>query len=106
MGAPVNHSQYSPVNHSQYSLAIPPMCAVYHIMMIIMYIYHALINALSTHMIDINLNMMFYTHVEHSFTKTIYVKSNMEKQINKHTHTHMHAHMHACMHTHLSLIHI
>ena len=32
-----------------------------------MYIYHALINALSAHMI-------FYTHVEHSPTKTIYIK--------------------------------
>jgi len=31
-----------------------------------MYIYHALINALSAHMIPINLNMMFYTHVERS----------------------------------------
>ena len=34
-----------------------------------MYIYHALINALSAHMIHINLNMIFYTHVEHSPTK-------------------------------------
>ena len=32
--------------------------------MIIMYIYHALINALSAHMIHINLNRIFYTHVE------------------------------------------
>ena len=39
-----------------------------------MYIYHALINALSDHMIHINLNMIFYTHVEHSPTKTIYIK--------------------------------
>ena len=39
-----------------------------------MYIYHALINTLSTHMIHINLNMIFYTHVEHSPTKTIYTK--------------------------------
>ena len=31
-----------------------------------MYIYHALINALSAHMIHINLNMIFCTHVEHS----------------------------------------
>ena len=31
-----------------------------------MYIYHALINAMSTHMIHINLNMIFYTHVEHN----------------------------------------
>ena len=44
------------------------------IIIIIMYIYHALINALSAHMIDINLNMIFYTHVEHSPTKTIYIK--------------------------------
>ena len=48
-----------------------------------MYIYHALINALSAHMIHINLNAMFYTHVEHSATKTIYVKYYMET----HTHT-------------------
>ena len=39
-----------------------------------MYIYHALINALSAHMIHINLNMIFYTHAEHSPTKTIYIK--------------------------------
>ena len=30
-----------------------------------MYIYHALINALRAHMIHINLNMIFYTHIEH-----------------------------------------
>ena len=30
---------------------------------IIMYIYHALINALSAHMIHINLNMIFNTHI-------------------------------------------
>ena len=44
------------------------------IVIIIMYIYHALINALSAHMIHINLNMIFYTHVKHSPTKTIYIK--------------------------------
>ena len=33
---------------------------------IIMYIYHALINALSAHMIHINLHVIFCTHVEHS----------------------------------------
>ena len=32
------------------------------LLLIIMYIYHALINALSAHMIHINLNMIFYTH--------------------------------------------
>ena len=41
---------------------------------IIMYIYHAFINALSAHMIHINLNIIFYTHAEHSPTKTIYIK--------------------------------
>ena len=39
------------------------------IIIIIMYIYHALINALSAHLIDINLSMIFYTHVEHTPTK-------------------------------------
>ena len=35
------------------------------IIIIIMYIYHVLINALSAHMIHINLNVIFYTHVKH-----------------------------------------
>ena len=48
-----------------------------------MYIYHVLINALSTHTIHINLNTIFCTHVEHGPTKTIYVRYYMEK----HTHT-------------------
>ena len=48
-----------------------------------MYIYHALINALSVHVMHINLNMIFYTHVEHSPTKTIYIQ-----YYTKHTHTH------------------
>ena len=47
-----------------------------------MYIYHALIYALSAHTIQINLSTIFYTHVEHSPTKTIYLR--------KHTHTHTH----------------
>ena len=53
------------------------------IIIIIMYIYHVLINALSAHMIYINLNI-FYTHVEHSPTRTIYIK-----YVWKNTHTHM-----------------
>ena len=44
------------------------------IIIITMYIYSALINALSAHMIQIKLNMIFYTHVEHSPTKIIYIK--------------------------------
>ena len=35
----------------------------------------------------INLNMIFYTHVEHSPTKTIYIKINILKK-NRTTHTH------------------
>ena len=49
-------------------------CQMLWKLIIIMYIYHALINALSAHMIHINLNMIFYTHVKHSPTKTIYIK--------------------------------
>ena len=61
-----------------------------------MYIYHALINALSAHMIDINLNMIFYTHVKHSPTKTIYIKYYLK--INKNTH-YKHARTHAHTYT-------
>ena len=56
-----------------------------------MYIYHALINALSTHMIHINLNMIFYTHVEHSPTYKVlllYLKNNNKNALHTHTHTH------------------
>ena len=41
-----------------------------------MYIYYALIKALSAHMIHINLNTIFYTHVEHcpTFIKQMYTE--------------------------------
>ena len=72
-----------------------------------MYIYHALINALSAHMIHINLNMIFYTHVEHSATKTIYIKyylkfknNNNKNALQTRTHTHARTRMHARMHAH------
>ena len=39
-----------------------------HVIIIIRYIYHALINAVSAHMIHINLNVIFYTHVERRTT--------------------------------------
>ena len=73
-----------------------------------MYIYHALINALSAHMIHINLNMIFYTHVEHSPTKTIYIKyyikNNLKNAVQTHTHVRTHApppppHTHTHTHT-------
>ena len=66
-----------------------------------MFIYHALINALSTHMIHINLNIIFCTHVEHSPTKTIYIKyyTKQNKKQNKQKRT-THAHAHTHTHTH------
>ena len=68
------------------------------IIIIIMYIYHELINTLSAHVIHINLNMIFYTNVEHSPTKTIYIKYYTEKQTHTHyTHTH-YTHTHANTH--------
>ena len=66
---------------------------------IIMYTYHAVINALSTHMIHINLNMIFYTHVEHSPTRTIYIKY-YKKIYFKTLQIHKHTHAHTCTHTH------
>ena len=60
---------------------------------LIMYIDYALINALSAHMIHINLNMIFYTHVEHSPTKTIYIKYYTTKQNKNALHTHTHTQM-------------
>ena len=54
-----------------------------------MYIYHALINALSAHMIHVNLNMISYTHVEHSPTKTIYIKYYFIFLNALQTHTHI-----------------
>ena len=85
------------------------MCSCIYavIIILIMYIYYALINALSAHMIHINLNMIFYTHVEHSPTKTIdikyYTKQNKNQNMHyTHTHTHAltHARTHARTHTH------
>ena len=74
-----------------------------------MYIYHALINALSAHMIHVNLNMLLYTRVEHSPTETVYINyyKKIFKKTNKqtkthytHTHTRTHARTHARTHTH------
>ena len=65
-----------------------------------MYIYHALVNVLSAHMIHINLNMIFYTHVEHSPTKTIYIKYYTEKQTNTRTIHTLDTHARTHTHTH------
>ena len=71
-----------------------------------MYIYHALINTLSTHMIHTNLNVIFYTHVKHSPTKTIYIKYYLKNKLiiiikthYKHTHTHTYTHTYTHTHT-------
>ena len=62
------------------------------IIIIIMSIYQEPINALSVHMIHINLNMIFYTHVEHSPTKAIYIKVLYGKTNTRTTHTHARTH--------------
>ena len=69
----------------------------------IMYIYRVLINALSADIIHINLNIIFYAHVEHSP-----IKNDLRKVLygNTHTRTHSHTHSrtqartHARTHTH------
>ena len=71
---------------------------------IIMYIYHALVNVLSAHMIHINLNMIFYTRVEHSPTKTIYIKYYTEKQTNTRTIHTLDAHVRTHTHTLLQCV--
>ena len=68
------------------------------IIVIITYIYHVLINTLSAHVIHTNLNTIFYTHVEHSPTKTIYIKYYMETHT--HTCTQTRTHTHARTRTH------
>ena len=50
-----------------------------------MYIYRAIINVLGGHIIHINLNMIFYIHVEHSP-----IKNNLHTEAHTHTHTHTH----------------
>ena len=39
-----------------------------------MYIYHALINAVSAHTIHINLNTIFYTYLKDSPTKNMSIR--------------------------------
>jgi len=57
-------------------------------------IYHALINTLSTHVIHINLTMIFYTHVERSPTKTVYIVYYTEEGEEEKSALHTHAHTH------------
>ena len=59
-----------------------------------MYIYHALINALSAHLIYINLNTIVYRHVEHSPSQITFMRYYMKTHAHTHTHTHTHARAH------------
>ena len=64
-----------------------------------MYIYYALINALNAHnhIMHINLNIVFCTHVEDSPTEMVYIRHYMD--IHPHTHTHMCSHTHTYTHS-------
>ena len=53
------------------AVSLPRLC----IIIIIMYIYYALINALSAHTIHINLNTIFYTHMHVCILSHIQVQS-------------------------------
>ena len=44
------------------------------IILIITHIYHSFIDSLSAHTIQINLNIIFYMHVELSPTNAVYIK--------------------------------
>ena len=46
---------------------------------IIMCIHHVPINTLSAHMTHINLNIIFYTHAEHSPSKTAHTNHHTER---------------------------
>ena len=72
-------------------------------MIIIMYIYHVLINALSAHIIHINLNMIFYTHLEDSPTETIYIRHNIRTCTRTHARKHARTHTHTHTHTDCSI---
>ena len=65
-----------------------------------MYIYHALINALSAHMIHINRNTIFYIGVEDSPSETTDIRHYMETHTHTHKQTHTHTHTHTNKHTH------
>ena len=51
-------------------------------------------------MIHINLNMIFNTHVEHSPTKTVYIKYYTTTTKTHYTHTHARTHTHTHTRTH------
>ena len=98
-----NHSQYCQCSHDNIACGIMTLfpvvscqhCQCWHHNNNV-YFYHALIGALSAHMIHIILNI-FYTQIEHSPTKTMNIKYYMFFG-NTHTHTHTHTRTHARTH--------
>ena len=108
------HSYNRPCVHSQ------------TVIIIIMYIYRMLINALSACIIHINLNMIFCTHAEHgpvenNLHKVLYGNTPTHTAMNlnvhdtdqyhtsylrahAHTHTHTHTHTHMCTNIYLIII--
>ena len=52
-------------------------------LMIILDIYFANIDAISGHIMHVNLSTIFYTHAEHSPTKAIYIKILIEVERKK-----------------------
>ena len=72
----------------------PVSFCMYALQLIIMYIHHAFVNALSSPIIHINLNTILYMYVEDRPTKSSYIRHYMET----HTHTHTHTHTIACTH--------
>ena len=94
--------------HSQMSDSQAPVWTEIHksliiMIIIIMYVYHVLINALSAHTIHINLNTIFYTHIDDSPTKTIYIRYYMDTHTCMHACTHPHTHVHAWTRAHAHL---
>ena len=62
-----------------------------------MYIYHALVNALSTDIMRINLNAIYWQRgqsYQNSLHKALYGHARMHARICTHTCTHMQAHTH------------
>ena len=57
------------------------------IIIMCIYIYHALVNTLSAHMIHINLNTIFYTHIEHSQNMRACMHTRMCAHTLMHTHS-------------------
>ena len=64
---------------------------------IVLYIYHALINGLRAHIIHISLSTIFYAHIEDSPTKAIYIRHYMDTHTHTHTRTRTHTCTHACI---------